>query len=277
MGAFDFRGRNLRVARKTAAYTVSPDDAQVYVDATSGAVAITLLNQNDRGPHTVLIQKTDASANVVTVTAPSGKTINGASTYPLSTQYAGALFTMDESGNWLGVGGAIGNLTSGVTGDVTFSAAGVSTIGAAKVTRAQMSAPAGRQAVQRVGGTIATTGATVEYMVVQEAGSLQSAEVTPLVALTANDTNYITWTIVNLGQTGGGSTAMLAVSDLNTTKATGGLGLAINTKRVLTIHGTGANLVVAAGDLLSITATATGTLANTVTRPLYQLRFSGTT
>jgi len=144
-------------------------------------------------------------------------------------------------------------------------------------TRAQLSATAGEKSVTVTGATIATTGATTEYTVAPEAGSLVSAEINPLVALAKSDTNYITWTIVNLGQAGSGSTAMLAATDPNTTKNTGGTALAINTKRTLTVHGTAANLVVAQGDKISIVATATGTLANTVTVPVYILRFSGTT
>lgn len=281
----------------------------ILPDATAGAITGTLYGtSNNRGDHTIFVQQTASTANAVTIVDKAGSTI-----VTLTGQNSGAILQMDENGTWVVVSSILGGIASLArgfmvvggasgptavdfnnsgaipigdgtdllsivpTGDVTISAAGVTAIGAAKVTRAQMSAPAGRQAVQRVGATIATTSTTVEYMLVQEAGSLQSAELNPLVALTANDTNYITWTIVNLGQAGAGSTAMLAVSDANTTKATGGTGLAINTKRVLTVHGTGANLVVAAGDLLSITATATGTLANTVTRPIYQLRFSGTT
>lgn len=126
------------------------------------------------------------------------------------------------------------------------------------------------------GATIATTGATTEYTIAPEAGSLTSVEINPLVALATSDTNYITWTITNLGQAGAGSTAMLAASPANTTKATGGTALAVNTKRTLTVHGTAANLVVAKGDKISITATASGTLANTVTYPVYILRFSVT-
>lgn len=147
----------------------------------------------------------------------------------------------------------------------------------ATITRADMSAPAGRKALVIEGATIATTSTTDVYVTAPEAGSLSSVEVTPLVALTAHDSNYITWTIVNLGQAGAGTTDMLAATDPNTTKATGGVGLAISTKRALTVHATAGNLVVAQGDLLRIRATATGTLANTVTRPVYTLRFSGTT
>lgn len=147
----------------------------------------------------------------------------------------------------------------------------------AGITRADMSAPAGSKVVVVEGATIATTSTTDEYVTAPEAGSLSSVEVAPLVALTAHDSNYITFTIVNLGQAGAGSTDMLAATNPNTTKATGGTGLAISTKRALTVHGTAANLVVAQGDLLRIRATVTGTLANTVTRPVYTLRFSGTT
>jgi hypothetical protein len=42
----------------------------------------------------------------------------------------------------------------------------------------------------------------------------------------------------------------------------------------LTLNGTAANLVVAAGDRLRIRAAASGTLANTVTFPVYLVNFS---
>lgn len=134
----------------------------------------------------------------------------------------------------------------------------------------------GANTMQKEGATIATTGNTDEYFTAPFAGILTAALITPLVALTANDTNYITWTFTNLGQAGAGSTAMLAATDPNTTKATGGVGLAISTPRTLTLSGTAASLVVAAGDVIRIRATATGTLANTVTRPIYSLSFTRT-
>jgi hypothetical protein len=165
-----------------------------------------------------------------------------------------------------------------VNADINAAAAiAGSKLATAGVTRLQLSVPAGSQSAQKTGATITTTGAITEYMVAPQTGSLVSAEINPLVALTADDTNYITWTIVNLGQAGSDTTAMLAVANANTTKATGGTGLGINTKRALTVHGTPANLAVVAGDKIAITATASGTLANTVTLPLYILRFGGTT
>ncbi len=129
-------------------------------------------------------------------------------------------------------------------------------------------------AVHVTGATIATTSTTVEYTIAPKAGKLVGVDFSPLVALAAHDTNYITWTITNLDQDGTGTTAMLAATDVNTTKATGGSALAVNTRRQLTLHGTAANLVVAEGDRIKITATASGTLANTVTVPVYMLKFA---
>jgi hypothetical protein len=128
--------------------------------------------------------------------------------------------------------------------------------------------------VQEQAATIATTGNGDLFFIAPQAGTLTAARFSGVDALTANDTNYITFTITNLGLAGGGSTVMLAATDPNTTKATGGTALAANTLRTLTLSGTAANLVVAAGDRLRCRAAATGTLANTVTFPVWQLTFS---
>lgn len=133
-----------------------------------------------------------------------------------------------------------------------------------------------QQQVQTTGATIATTGNTDVYMTAPFAGTLASLSITPLVALATSDTNYITWTATNLGQAGAGSTAMLAATDSNTTKATGGTALSISTPRSLTLSATSANLVVAAGDVIRIRAAATNTLANTVTVPVYSAVFTRT-
>lgn len=119
--------------------------------------------------------------------------------------------------------------------------------------------------------SIATTGNTDEYVVVGKSGTLIAALFSSLAALTADDTNYITFTITNLGQGGSGSAAMLAATNPNTTKATGGTGLVANAKRTLTLNGTAANLAVVEGDRLLIRAAATGTLVGAVTRPVYTL------
>lgn len=122
--------------------------------------------------------------------------------------------------------------------------------------------------------TIATTGNTDAYVIAPKAGSVSTITFSGVDALATSDTNYITWTVTNLGQAGAGSTALLATTPagVNTTKATGGTAIAANTKHALTLSGTASNLVVAAGDRLRIRAAATGTLANTVTFPAYMIQ-----
>jgi hypothetical protein len=124
------------------------------------------------------------------------------------------------------------------------------------------------------GATIATTGNSDVYVIVPADGVLSGADFSGVDALAASNTDYITFTITNLGQAGAGTTAMLAATDANTTKSTGGTALSANTRRSLTLNGTAANLIVVAGDRLRIRAAATGTLANTVTFPVYNLNYT---
>lgn len=121
--------------------------------------------------------------------------------------------------------------------------------------------------------TIATTGNTDWYVIAPFTGELVSIDFSGVTALAANDTNYITFTITNLGQDGAGTTVMLGAIDANTTKATGGVALVANTKRELIISTAINATQVAEGDRLLVRAAATGTLANTVTFPVYLLRF----
>lgn len=115
--------------------------------------------------------------------------------------------------------------------------------------------------------SIATTSNTDEYLIVPKSGRVVAALFSSLAALATSDTNYVTFSITNLGQAGAGSTALLAATDANTTKATGGTALAANTKRTLTLSGTTADLNVVEGDRLLVRFAATGTLAGAVTRP----------
>lgn len=122
--------------------------------------------------------------------------------------------------------------------------------------------------------TIATTGNTDGYIIAPETGSLASVDFSGVDALAASNTNYITYSITNLGQAGAGTNPMLAATDANTTKVTGGTALVANTKRALTLNGTSSNLLVTKGDRIRVRVAATGTLANTVTFPTYMLRFT---
>jgi hypothetical protein len=129
--------------------------------------------------------------------------------------------------------------------------------------------------IQTPGTTqIATTGNTDEYLIVPKSGRIAAAIFSALAALAAHDTNYITFSITNLGQAGAGSAAALAATDANTTKATGGSALAANTKRTLTLSSTTTNLDVVEGDRLLIRYAASGTLAGAVTRPSLMLIIS---
>jgi hypothetical protein len=91
--------------------------------------------------------------------------------------------------------------------------------------------------------------------------------------LAGHDSNYITLTVTNVGPATG-TTAMLASSDLNTTKATGGYGdYTGKSKMQLTLSGTAASLRTVAGDGILVTATVAGTLANAVDFPQVRLVF----
>lgn len=119
------------------------------------------------------------------------------------------------------------------------------------------------------GTAIATTGNTDNYIIVPETGVVSEVLFSGTTTLAASDTNYITFSITNLGQTGVGSVAILESSAANTTKATGGSAITANAKRTLLLNTTASNLNVVAGDRLLVRAAVTGTLANTVTFPTY--------
>ena len=119
--------------------------------------------------------------------------------------------------------------------------------------------------------SIATTGNTDEYLIVPKSGRIQDAFYSGLAALAAHDTNYVTFSITNLGQAGAGSAAILGAVDGNTTKATGGAALAANTKRTLTKSTTATDLDVTEGDRLLVRFAASGTLAGAVTRPVVSI------
>jgi hypothetical protein len=120
----------------------------------------------------------------------------------------------------------------------------------------------------------ATTGSSVGSFMADFAGTLIGAHLIAEDALAANDTNYLTFTLTNNGNSNAGTTAMLAATDANTTKATGGVAITAEIGRTLTLNGTAANLRVANGDLITFDGTATGTLAGAVDAPVVRLRFA---
>lgn len=127
--------------------------------------------------------------------------------------------------------------------------------------------------VNVVSQTIGTAAGTYDaYFMAESSGNVIQIDFSGTDALAASNTNYITWSITNLGQAGAGSAALLAASDANTTKTTGGSAISANTKRTLTLTSTLNDLNLVTGDRIRIRVTVTGTLANTVTFPVYLIQ-----
>jgi hypothetical protein len=90
---------------------------------------------------------------------------------------------------------------------------------------------------------------------------VKSAYILPGSAISANDSNYWTFTITNKGADGTGTTELLSnTAGINTTKSTGGFSLTAYKLQALTL--TAANTTVTAGQVLLFTATKTGSASN---------------
>ena len=122
--------------------------------------------------------------------------------------------------------------------------------------------------------TIATTGNTDGYALIERAGTLVGCYFSGVEALATSNTNYLTFSLTNGGNAGAKSDAMLSTGDDVTTKTTGGSALAAVTTRSLAVNGTALNVTVAANERLRFRAAATGTLANQITLPLVTLVFT---
>lgn len=157
---------------------------------------------------------------------------------------------------------------------ITSNATGLGTVFRCDGTNYQLLANYSDLAIQTDSVTVATTSNTDAYLVAPWAATLTGADCSGIDALAANNTNYVTFSITNLGQAGAGSNPMLAATAANTTQVTGGSALSAHTKRSLTLNGTGSNLIVAQGDRLRVREAATGTLNNTVTGFKCTLRFN---
>ena len=67
-GARAYEELDVAVATKTSNYTMTPGDHRINVDASGGAITITLVAQSlVPGDAIVHIKKVDSSANVVTI------------------------------------------------------------------------------------------------------------------------------------------------------------------------------------------------------------------
>jgi hypothetical protein len=88
-----------KVSTKTSNYTVTTSDSFVLVNATSGAVTVTLPTSVGSDGRQYTIKKTDSTTNPVTVATTSSQTIDGASTYTLTTQFQ-LLNIISDGANW---------------------------------------------------------------------------------------------------------------------------------------------------------------------------------
>ena len=91
------------VEEKTGGYTITVDDSTkvIAVNATSGAVTVTLLASATAGDgFEITVKKTDSSINAVTVDGNGSETVDGTATYVLGSQYESVTVRSDGT-NWL--------------------------------------------------------------------------------------------------------------------------------------------------------------------------------
>ncbi len=138
-------------------------------------------------------------------------------------------------------------------------------LGAGAVTGAKASAAVRNKACEATVPTIGTTGAVEVLLLVPQAGTVNGVNFVFKDALAQHASNYVALTVVNKGQAGSGTTAVLAASDLNTTKTSTGLAIGAYTARGTVLSAVGGALTVAQYDVLAVTITSNGTLANTLT------------
>ena len=87
---------------KSADYTLASGDYTVDVDASGGARVITLPSSSTSNIGRIyVIRKSDSSGNTVTVDGNATETINGATTYVLSTQYKYVMIQATGNGTWI--------------------------------------------------------------------------------------------------------------------------------------------------------------------------------
>jgi hypothetical protein len=101
VAACSFKNAHWNLAIKTAAYTITPTDRYILADSTGGAFSVTLPDAT-AGNVTglpLLVKRIDSSGNTVTVVTTAGQTIEGLTTYPLSTQWEW-VEVISDSANW---------------------------------------------------------------------------------------------------------------------------------------------------------------------------------
>lgn len=119
---------------------------------------------------------------------------------------------------------------------------------------------------QKSAGTVNAT--KIIKLIAPATGTISGLRSTVDTTVTTSDATYWTASAVNKGAAGTGTTAILAASDANTTKATGGSALTAYVARAWSLHGTPANLAVTKGDVIAVTFTKTGAAADLVEKEI---------
>jgi hypothetical protein len=94
-------GRLFPASSQDAAYTVSYNDAVILVDATAGAVTISLPPAREMEQKRLTVKKIDPSVNAVTVDANASETIDGAANKVISSQYVSHDFISFNGAWWI--------------------------------------------------------------------------------------------------------------------------------------------------------------------------------
>jgi hypothetical protein len=147
-------------------------------------------------------------------------------------------------------------------------------IGLAGVTGDMLSSAGATKSVEVALGDLAATTA-VSLICPAFGATLARVSFVSKTAVTADDTNYWTWSLKNKGAAGTGTTDLLDTTATNTTKATGGTATVAYVRRLLALTGTGANLATAAEDVLELTVTKTAS-ATTMAQCTVRLDFTFT-
>lgn len=90
-----------KVLAKTGNYTMIAEDRGILVDASGGAVTITLKTAASMSGREVWIKKTDSSGNAVTIDANGSETIDDSTTVSVTTQYESVTMYSDGTEWWI--------------------------------------------------------------------------------------------------------------------------------------------------------------------------------
>jgi hypothetical protein len=95
------RVQKKRIIEVSSAYTITLEDHTILVDATSGAVTITLPKAYNGFEYLFNVKKIDSSANTVTIDGDGSEKIDGATTKVISTQYDSITIQSDKTEWWI--------------------------------------------------------------------------------------------------------------------------------------------------------------------------------